>query len=133
MPHRLIRRHLVGLLMVVLTGQISGLPVSVVQGLGVHGKADAMTCCCCRRGAAGHCPMCSRTPHVAARCTCGCQGHDTALPPLLDLEAVVPSPTAVFADRTAVDAPSVAAPRVAGFIPVPPSPPPWAASPGVLL
>ena len=132
MLHRLFRRHLVGLLMVVLTGQISGLPVSVVQGLGVHGKADALTCCC-SRGAAGHCPVCSRTPRMSASCTCGCQKHDAALPPLLDLDAIVASPTAVFADRTSVDAPTLAAQPLADFTPVPPSPPPWGASPDVLF
>ena len=132
MPHRLLRRRLVGLLIVVLTGQISGLSVSVLQASGAQGRAGAVTCCCCRRGSGGHC-TCSRTPHVSACCTCGCQHHDAAVPSLLNLEAVVPSPAAVFADRTAVGAPSIAAPRLADFALVPPSPPPWIRSAGVVL
>ena len=125
MPHRLLRLRLVGLLIVVLTGQVSGLPVSMVQAWGLQGRADVSTCCCCRRGSAGRC-QCSRAPHVSARCTCGCQGHrDAAVPPLLDLEAVVPSSTTVFANRVAVGAPIVAASRFAEYSPIPPSPPPW--------
>ena len=121
-------------MIVLLTGQISGLPVSMVQGWGAQGKVDASACSCCRRGSAGHCPVCSRTPHMSARCSCGCQGqHEAAVPPVLDLAAVVPAPVVVFADQAAEGAPALAASRPTGFIPVPPSPPPWAGSLGVLL
>lgn len=131
MLHRLFCRRLVGLLIVVLTSQISGVAVSMVQA--VHGKADAPTCCCCRRGSIGRCPVCSRAPHASARCTCGCQHHDATVAPLLTLEAVVPSPAAVTADHAVQGAPAMALSPVADFTPVPPSPPPWVRSLGVLL
>jgi hypothetical protein len=133
LPHRLLRRRLVGLMTVVLIGQISGVAVSLVQAWGAQGKADALTCCCCRRGSAGHCPVCVRTPHVSARCTCGCQDHDAAVPPMLDLAAVVPVPAAVFADQAARGVPAPDGSRVTALTPVPPSPPPWVRALGVVL
>jgi hypothetical protein len=131
LPHRLFCRRLVGLLIVVLTSQISGVAVSIVQA--AQGKADALACCCCRRGSVGHCPVCNRTPRVSACCSCGCQGHDAAVPPVLDLAAVVPTPAAVTADHAAQGAPAMAVSCLADFTPVPPSPPPWDRALGVLL
>jgi hypothetical protein len=120
-------------MIVVLTGQISGAAVSMVQAWGVQGRADAQTCCCCLRGSAGHCPVCSRAARVSSRCGCGCQGHDTIVTPVLDLAAVVPTPTAVFADLAGQDAPAPAGWLLTDFTPVPPSPPPWNRSLDVLL
>lgn len=125
MPHRLLGRRLVALVVVLLTCQISGAAVWVVQGLGVRGRDDASTCCCCRRGAPGHCPYCCRTPRISAGCQCGCQHHDTAVAPTLNIEAIVPAAASVFADLSVTDTPAVAGPGLAECLLVPPSPPPW--------
>ena len=133
LPHRLFRLRLVGLLTVLLTGQISGLPVSMVQVVGVYGKADVTT-------------LLLLSPRVR-RALPGVQPGATRLGPMhLRLPAPRrhgaapaqsrggrPGPDGVTADYAVQGAPAMAVSLLADFTPVPPSPPPWVRALGVLI
>lgn len=87
------------------------------------GSSD-IVCTCGLPGGSEHCPMCSRTRHVAAGCSSGCRHRE--VPPLMrpGEPAVLPDAPGVIAELTpGSPLPSDASP-VTEFTPVPPSPPP---------
>ena len=120
-----IRRHLVGLAIVLMAVQALGRAVPAGDRC-LAGRGAGVVCTCCRTGSAGQCPMCSRIRHASAGCSC--QRHDTPLPSPLDVVAIVPEATPGYVDAATEASPPAPAHSPADITPVLPSPPPWSAS-----